>query len=55
MGSSASGGIITALRATGSTAPIGVEVFSDDLHALSADQAAHRAADATRAVLRTVG
>lgn len=35
----------------GSPAPIGVEVFSDDLHALGPAEAARRAADATRAVL----
>jgi sugar phosphate isomerase/epimerase len=38
----------------GSAAPIGVEVFSDDLHALGPMDAARRAADATRAVLRDV-
>ena len=35
----------------GSPAPIGVEVFSDDLHALGPAEAARRAGDATRAVL----
>jgi sugar phosphate isomerase/epimerase len=36
-----------------SPAPIGVEVFSDALHALGPREAAQRAADATRAVLST--
>jgi sugar phosphate isomerase/epimerase len=40
-----------ALRRTGTGAPIGVEVFSDELHALGAQEAARRAAEATRAVL----
>ncbi len=44
-------GIIDALRATGTTAPCGVEVFSDALHARPVDEAAARAADSTRAVL----
>ncbi len=44
-------GIVGALRATGTTAPIGVEVFSDGLHALPSDEAARRAAQATRRVL----
>jgi sugar phosphate isomerase/epimerase len=44
-------GIVGALRATGTTAPIGVEVFSDGLHALPSDEAARRAAHATRRVL----
>jgi sugar phosphate isomerase/epimerase len=35
----------------GSPAPVGVEVFSDALHALGPLEAARRAADATRAVL----
>jgi sugar phosphate isomerase/epimerase len=36
---------------SGSPVPIGVEVFSDDLHALGPAEAARRAAAATRAVL----
>jgi sugar phosphate isomerase/epimerase len=40
-----------ALREIGTAAPIGVEVFSDALHALGPVEAAQRAADATRAVL----
>ncbi len=48
-------GIVGALRSTGTTAPIGVEVFSDSLHALPSDEAARRAADATRRVLREAG
>jgi sugar phosphate isomerase/epimerase len=43
--------IVGALRQTRTTAPIGVEVFSDALHALPAGQAATAAARATRAVL----
>jgi sugar phosphate isomerase/epimerase len=44
-------GIVAALSDTGTAAPIGVEVFSDALHALPAHQAAERAATATRAVM----
>jgi len=44
-------GIVGALVDSGTTAPIGVEVFSDDLHRLGADRAARMASDATRAVL----
>jgi sugar phosphate isomerase/epimerase len=44
-------GILGALRDIGSTAPIGVEVFSDRLHALGPDEAARRAADATNRLL----
>ena len=43
--------IVVALRATGTTAPCGVEVFSDALHACPVNEAATLAADATRAVL----
>jgi sugar phosphate isomerase/epimerase len=39
------------LRDTGTTTPMGVEVFSDELHALGAAAAARRAADATRALV----
>jgi len=46
--------LLGALREIGSTAPIGVEVFSDTLHALGPFDAAQRAADAARAVLATV-
>ena len=42
-------GLCTALA--GCPAPIGVEVFSDTLHALDPAEAARRAADATRAVV----
>jgi sugar phosphate isomerase/epimerase len=42
------------LRYIGAAAPIGVEVFSDPLHALGPFEAAHRAADASRAVLARV-
>jgi sugar phosphate isomerase/epimerase len=48
-------GIVGALRATRTAAPIGVEVFSDSLHALPSDEAARRAAEATRRVLEEVG
>ena len=43
-------GLVDALRATGTRAPWGVEVFSDELHALAADEVAVRAAAAMRAV-----
>jgi sugar phosphate isomerase/epimerase len=49
------GGYLEALRATGTGAPIGVEVFSDALHALGPATAAARAAEATRAVLADAG
>jgi sugar phosphate isomerase/epimerase len=48
-------GYLGALRTIGAVGPIGVEVFSDDLHALGPLEAARRAADATRNVLRQVG
>jgi sugar phosphate isomerase/epimerase len=47
-------GIIEALRHTGTQAPLGVEVFSDDLHARPADEAARAAARTTLAVLDQV-
>ena len=43
--------IVAALRATGTTAPCGVEVFSDALHARPVNEAAALAAETTRAVL----
>jgi sugar phosphate isomerase/epimerase len=43
--------LLAALREIGATAPIGVEVFSDELHSLGPVEAAKRAADTTRAVL----
>ncbi len=43
--------VLQALRDIGTTAPIGVEVFSDDLHALGPFEAAERAAWATRRVI----
>jgi sugar phosphate isomerase/epimerase len=46
---------LRALRQTGSEAPIGVEVFSDELHALGPGPAARQAADATRRLLAVVG
>jgi len=42
---------VRALREIGADAPIGVEVFSDELHALGPVAAAQQAAAATRAVL----
>lgn len=48
-------GYLRALGPTGSPAPIGVEVFSDELHALGPATAARRAADATRQLLADVG
>jgi sugar phosphate isomerase/epimerase len=47
-------GYLDALGQIGATAPIGVEVFSDDLHALGARLAASRAAEATRQLLAAV-
>jgi sugar phosphate isomerase/epimerase len=47
-------GYLRALAEAGSRAPVGVEVFSDELHALGAEVAARRAADATRQVLGRV-
>jgi len=44
-------GYLGALRTTGVRAPVGVEVFSDELHALGALEAARLAAEATRGVL----
>jgi sugar phosphate isomerase/epimerase len=47
-------GYLGALRTIGSRAPIGVEVFSDDLHASGPAEAARRAAAATRSLLAEV-
>jgi sugar phosphate isomerase/epimerase len=47
-------GYLGALRVIGTSAPIGVEVFSDDLHALGPAEAARTAAVATRDVLAEV-
>ena len=44
-------GLMEVLREIGTEAPIGVEVFSDELHALPPSDAARRAGDATRRVL----
>jgi sugar phosphate isomerase/epimerase len=44
-------GIVAALLATETSAPIGVEVFSDELHGRPAHQAAEAAATATRSVM----
>lgn len=47
-------GILDVLAEIGTIVPVGVEVFSDGLHALGPDEAATRAAAATRRVLDTV-
>ncbi len=44
-------GIVCVLHDIGSPAPFGVEVFSDDVHALGADEAARRAASSLRKLL----
>jgi sugar phosphate isomerase/epimerase len=44
-------GYLGSLRTIGAGAPIGVEVFSDDLHGLGPTEAARRAAEATRRLL----
>ncbi|MBV8236702.1 MAG: sugar phosphate isomerase/epimerase [Acidimicrobiia bacterium] len=44
-------GLVGVLAEIGTEAPIGVEVFSDELHALSPGEAARRAGDAARRVL----
>ncbi len=46
--------VLRALRDVGAVAPIGVEVFSDDLHSLGPAEAARRAASATRRVMAEV-
>jgi len=43
--------IVAALMETGTSAPIGVEVFSDALHELGPAEAARRAAETTRAMV----
>jgi sugar phosphate isomerase/epimerase len=40
--------LVSTLRAIGAVAPVGVEVFSDELHARGAVDAARAAGDATR-------
>jgi sugar phosphate isomerase/epimerase len=47
-------GYLGALRAIGAEAPIGIEVFSDELHALGPSEAARRALVATRALLAEI-
>jgi sugar phosphate isomerase/epimerase len=47
-------GYLGALRTIGARAPVGVEVFSDELHALGPAEAARRAARATRDLLSEV-
>lgn len=46
--------LLGTLSAIGSVAPLGVEVFSDDLHRLGAEEAARRAAGATRSLIDRV-
>ena len=48
------GGYLEALQHIGARAPVGVEVFSDTLHATGAAHAARAAATATRAALDAV-
>jgi sugar phosphate isomerase/epimerase len=48
-------GVISALRAIGSPAPFGVEVFSDELLTLPVEEAGRRAGAAARAVLTKTG
>ena len=50
-GAARAAGLLRALREHGCVAPLGVEVYSDDLHALGAAESARRAATALRAVL----
>jgi len=45
-------GLVRALDEIGCDAPIGVEIFSDALAALPADEVARRCAAAVRSVLR---
>jgi sugar phosphate isomerase/epimerase len=47
--------LVQALRHTGTTAPLGVEVFSDELHARPSAEAARAAAQTTLAVLGRAG
>jgi sugar phosphate isomerase/epimerase len=47
-------GYLGSLRAIGARAPVGIEVFSDELHASGPAEAAARAAQATRALLSEV-
>jgi sugar phosphate isomerase/epimerase len=47
-------GLLRTLRQIGAVAPVGVEVFSDALHALAPDEAASRAGQAARQVLAVV-
>jgi sugar phosphate isomerase/epimerase len=47
--------IVDALSATGTVAPVGVEVFSDVLHRLPVDEAARQAARTTRVVIEAAG
>lgn len=46
--------LVSVLQEIRAVAPIGVEIFSDDLHSLGAVEAARRAGDATRALLAAV-
>jgi sugar phosphate isomerase/epimerase len=46
-------GLVQTLRDIGAVAPIGVEVFSDELHALDPDEVGRRAGTALRTVLQS--
>jgi sugar phosphate isomerase/epimerase len=48
-------GYLRALNDAGSRAPLGVEIFSDELHSLGADAAARLAGDAARRLLDATG
>jgi sugar phosphate isomerase/epimerase len=48
-------GLVRALQATGTQAPVGVEVFSDRLHEYPADAAAQAAARAARQIMELAG
>ncbi len=52
-GPAVTGSIVHELRTRGCTAPIGVEIYSDAVHALTPDDAAALAADSLRSVLGT--
>jgi sugar phosphate isomerase/epimerase len=48
-------GLVAALRDVGACTPFGIEVFSDELHALGPVEAGRRAGEATRRVLADFG
>ena len=47
--------VVRALRKIGCEAPIGVEVFSDELAGLEPEELGRRCGDSTRAVLAAAG